>query len=284
MTLLFSRPGTFVLAAVVGLALTPAAFAQQQPAPSDQAVENEAVHGNEPDRHMAPHDTFYTMDYVSARTDKGVDGFPPGTEVKLVSVNREAHTLTVTDGHANIELPPDKLTNDMDIAAMVRAQDAASQERIARYQQAQAEAYQKYQKEVSDYTAKDLEKREEAIQQANEQRAEQVAENHTTQESAAISSSYNNGYYNQGGYGYGSPYSYFVDLNSPGQYYGKGTSGRTARQTAQAQANGSNGKGAISSAQNGTQSGNATTGGATSGTTSSTTSGGTGGGKAGGKP
>ena len=274
------RPQALALVAAAGFAFAPAAFAQQQPAQSDQAVKDQTVKGNDSDRHMAPHDTFYTMDYVSVRTDKGVDGFPPGTEVKLVSVNREARTLTVTDGHANIELPPDKLTNDMDIADLVRAKDTANQERITRYQQAQSEAYQKYLKEVADYTAKDLEKRQEAIQQANEQRAEQVAENHTTNESAAINSSYNNGYYN--------PYSYFTDLNGPGQVYGKTGNANTTQQTAAAQANGSNGKGAVSSSQNGTQSGNSRTGGATSGTTSSTgastgvtTSGG---GKAGGKP
>ena len=277
MTSPLSRSVLFALAAA-GLASAPMAFAQQ-PAPSDQAVENQTVHSNAPDRHLAPRDTFYTMSYDSKRTDKGVEGFPPGTEVHLVSVNREAHTLTVTDGHANIELSPDKLTNDIDIAAMVRAQDTASQEQIARYQQAELANYQKYQKEVADYTAKDLEKREQAIQKSNEQLQEQAATSHADQPSDT-SANYNNGYYNQGGSGYGNPYSYFVDLGGYNQQILN--QGRT-QQASTVTPTGSNGKGAVSSTQNGNQSGNSRTGAATSGTTSSSTGGGTGG-KAGGKP
>ena len=266
--------GTLCALAAAGAAFAPTVVAQQSPAVSDQAVQNETVHSDAQGRHLAAHDTFYTTEYVSARTDKGVEGFPPGTEVRLVSVNRETHTLTVTDGRANVELPPGKLTNDTDIADAVRAQDAATQERVARYQQAEAAAYQKYQTDVAEYTAKDLEKREQAIREANEQRAEQVASNHTTPTADATTAlPSNNGYYNQGGLGYGSPYGYFIDagaLNTGNQ--------NNARATINT-ANGSNGKGAISTTQNGNQSGNSRTGGATSGTSSSTGGGGTGGGK-----
>ena len=281
MTFFLSRGKTLALAAAAGFTLAPAVVAQT--ATSDQAVQNETVHSDAQGRHMAPHDTFYTMEYVSARTDKGVDGFPPGTEVRLVSVNREAHTLTVTDGHANIELPPDKLTNDMDIGAMVRAKDAANQESVSRYRQAEMAAYQKYQKEVADYTAKDLEKRQEAVRQADEQRQEQAAASHTSAETSAVSTGTgsNNGYYNQDGNGYGSPYGYLVDLGGTNTVIQNGG-------TAQPNTTGSNGKGALSSSQGAVQSGNSRTGGATSGTSYSTsgssTGGSTGGGKAGGKP
>ena len=271
------RGTPLVLTAAAGLAFAPAIYAQS--AATDQAVRNETVHSDSPDRHLAPHDTFYTMEYASARTDKGVEGFPPGTEVRLVSVDREARTLTVTNGRASVELPPDKLTNDVDIAGMVRAQDAANQERVARYQQAESAAYQKYQQEVAEYTAKDLEKRQQAIREAEQQRAEQVATNHTTQTvdtSSALTNSNNNGYYNQGGLGYGSPYGYFIDTGA----LTNGTQNNTQRNTGAA-VNGSNGKGAVSSTQNGTQSGNSRTGGATSGSSSS--AGTTGGGSAGGK-
>ena len=265
-----SRGALFALAAA-GLAFAPSAFAQQS-ASSDQAVKNETVHSNAPDRHLAPRDSFYTMDYASARTDKGVEGFPPGTEVKLVSVNREAHTLTVTDGRANVELPPDKLTNDIDIGAMVRANDAANQESIVRYQQAEQASYQKYQQEVADYTAKDLQKREQAIQQQSEPTQKQVEMNHTSDQPSTLASSFSNGYYNQGGNGYGNPYSYFLD---PGSYGDANQITRGTRgQSTATQATGSNGKGALSSTQNSTQSGNSRTGGATSGTTSSSTGGG----------
>lgn len=280
MTPFLSHGKTLALAAAAGFALAPAALAQT--ATSDQAVRDQTVHSDAQSRHMAPHDTFYTMEYVSARTDKGVDGFPPGTEVRLVSVNREARTLTVTDGHANIELPPDKLTNDMDIGAMVRAKDAANQESIARYQQTEMAAFQKYQQEVAEYTAKDLEKRQQAIRQADEQRQEQAATSHTSAETSAVSTGTgsNNGYYNQGGNGYGSPYGYLVDLGSTNTVIQNGN-------TAQPNTTGSNGKGGLSSSQGAAQSGNSRTGGSTSGTSSSTSgnsTGGSTGGKAGGKP
>ena len=259
--------GTLLAIAVAGTAFAPALFAQQQPAPSDQAVQNETVHSDDQGRHLAPHDTFYTMEYVSVRTDKGVEGFPPGTEVHLVSVDREARTLTVSNGRANIELPPGKLTNDLDIAAAVRAQDAANQERVARYQQAEAAAYQKYQNDVAEYTAKDLEKRQQAIREANEQRAEQAANSASNQTTTVdTNAGYNGNYYNQGSYGYGSPYGYLID---PGIGINNTQNSNNAR-AASTTPNGSNGRGAVSTSQNGAQSGNARSGGATSGTASST--------------
>lgn len=201
------------------------------------------MHTDAEGRHIAPHDTFYTLEYVSVRTDKGVEGFPPGTEVRLVAVNREARTLTVTDGHANIDLPPEKLTNDLDIAALVQARDNANQTRIAAYQQAQAEAYQKYLKEVDEYTARDLEKRQQEIRDADT-RAQQQANANQAAQTVNTSASYS-GYYNQGGNGYGSPYGYFIDLNAPAVVNNAPLT-NTTNQT------GGN-RGALSSTQNGNQ-------------------------------
>ena len=198
-----SRHGALALVLTAGL--VSAAKAQTQP----QTPAEQMVHTDAKARHLAPHDTFYTLGYDSARTDKGVEGFPPGTEVHLVSVNREAHTLTVTDGHANVELAPEKLTNDLDIAAMVKAKDDASQAQIVAYQQQEAKQFQEYEKQVAEYTSKDLENREKTIQAQNAAQSDATAANNEAQ---PVSSSYNNGYYNEGGYGYGSPYGYFAGL------------------------------------------------------------------------
>ena len=244
-----SRCGVVALVLTAGFGLARNTHAQIAPA-------TESVHTNEQGRHIAPHDTFYVLEYVSARTDKGVEGFPPGTEVRFVSVNREAHTLTVTDGHANVELPPERLTNDLDIAALVKAKDNANQDRIAAYQKAQADAYQKYQKEVADYTAKDLEKRQQEIRDANTRAQEQSNANQNAQAvSASVSS---NGYYNQGGYGYGSPYGYFADLSSSTVQSNNGPVINTTNQT------GGN-KGTISTTQNANQVNGARATGATQG-------------------
>ena len=226
--------GAFAL--VLSAGLLPLANAQAQTAA-------EMVHTDSKGRHFAPHDTFYMLDYVSARTDKGVEGFEPGAEVHLVSVNREAHTLTVSDGHAQVEVAPDKLTNDTDVAALVKAKDQANQAQIAAYQQAEAKAYQEYEKQAADYTAKDIEKRQQDQRDAQNRAQEQANANQNAQQ--VNSSVGNNGYYNEGGFGYGSPYGYFANL-SPTNVNGGG-------------------KGTVSTVQGGNQSGNRTTGAGSSG-------------------
>lgn len=161
-------------------------------------------------RHLAPHGTFYLLSYVAAKTDKGVDGFTPGQEVHLVEVHRATHTLVVTDGHAQVEIPPSKLTNDMDIAEMVRRDDQASQAQIAAYMQAEEAAYNKHERDAAEATAKDLERRKEQqtadARITQEQQQAQANQQTTVQADTAINT---DGYYGDNGYGYGSPYSYF---------------------------------------------------------------------------
>ena len=167
------------------------------------------VHADANGRHFAPHDTFYLLSYVSVKTDKGVEGFEPGQEVHLVEVRRDAHTLVVSNGRAQVEVPPSKLTNDLDIAALVRRKDEANQAQVAAYAAAEEAAYAKAQRDAADATAKDLEHRQQ--KQADdarmaEERA-QASQQPTVAASAPVSG---NGYYDNGGYGYGNPYSYFV--------------------------------------------------------------------------
>lgn len=162
------------------------------------------------ERHLAPHDTFYLLSYVAVKTDTGVNGFDPGQEVRLVEVHRDTHTLVVTDGHAQVEVQPSQLTNDMDLAAMVRRKDQANQARIVAYQQAEQAAYAKFERTAADATAKDLADRRKAQQeQAEAIRAqEQTPVAQIATPANTVGDGFN-GYYGYGGYGYGSPYSYF---------------------------------------------------------------------------
>jgi hypothetical protein len=176
----------------------------------DQALSAGTAHTDAKGRHLAPRGTFYLLTYVSATTDKGVEGFDPGQEVHLVAVHRPTHTLVVTDGHAQVEVPPSKLTNDLDIAALVRQKDKAKQARITAYIQSEQAAYDKAEQAAADATAKDLEQREQAeTAAAARAAAEQTTAEQTPQPIAATVAP--NGYYDEGGYGYGSPYSYFVE-------------------------------------------------------------------------
>ena len=112
--------------------------------------------------HLAPHGTLYLLEYVSVKTDKGVEGFAPGQEVHVVEVHRPTHTLVVSDGRAQVEVSPSKAHHDMDIAAMVRRKDQANQARIAAYVQKEQDAYNKFEKEAAEATAKDVERADKA--------------------------------------------------------------------------------------------------------------------------
>ena len=199
-----------------------------QPAPSvstaaptkaDEQSANNMVHSDENGRRLAPHDTFYLLSYVAVKTGAGVEGFDPGQEVHLVEVHRPTHTLVVSDGRAQVEVTPDELTNDMDVAAMVRQKDQANQAKITAYTQAEKEAYDKFEREAAENTAKDLENRKQAQKEATQ---EKIAEEQAPvaqiapSQNAPISTNgyYANGYYGNGGFGYGNPYSYFVESSA----------------------------------------------------------------------
>ncbi len=158
-------------------------------------------------RHLAPHDTFYLLQYVSAKTPTGVIGFEPGQPVHLVEVHRPTQTLVVADGEAQVEVGPDKLTNDMDIAALVRQKDQANQAKIAAYVQAEQKAYDDAKRSAAIATDKDM-----AKVNKEEREASVVNGNDSKLNQPAVEVGGGSGY---GGYGYagsasyGSPYSYF---------------------------------------------------------------------------
>ena len=76
-----------------------------------------------PMRHLAPEGIFYMVEYSSVRTNRGIVGFQPGLEVRLMGVNKENGTLTVSDGQYAVEVGPMQITNDLDIAALARRRD-----------------------------------------------------------------------------------------------------------------------------------------------------------------
>ena len=170
------------------------------PPPGDAQT---AANGNAP-RHLAPHDTFYLLDYVSAKTGSGVIGFEPGQQVKLVEVHRDTRTLVVGDGKAQVEVGPEKLTNDMDVAALVRQKDQANQMAIAAYVQREQKAYDDAQRAAAVDTQKDIEK---INQKEREASTTSGGDSKLNQPPVEVAGS-GGGYGYAGNAYYGSPYSY----------------------------------------------------------------------------
>ena len=57
-------------------------------------------------------------------------GFEPGQTVRFVSANADKGTLLVTDGTYDVEVRPEQLTNDLDVANIARRRDQASQQQL----------------------------------------------------------------------------------------------------------------------------------------------------------
>lgn len=197
-------------------ASAPIPVASVAPAVPGQPSDGGIAHTDAKGRHVAPHGTFYLLEYVSAETDKGVEGFEPGQEVHFVEAHRATHTLVVSDGRAQVEVSPSKLTNDMDIASMVRQKDQANQSKIAAYVQSEEAAYAKAEKEAAEASAKELDKhrQQEVAESAVSNQLQNAQPTQTVQQADASVSTNGYGYYNEGNYGYGSPYSYFGNGNN----------------------------------------------------------------------
>jgi len=92
--------------------------------------------------HLAPPGVLYPIEYVSSTTKDGVIGFLPGRPLRVVEDKGE--TIVVSDGKKKGEIPADRLTNDLDIAALAAQQDAEGQEMLTDYlknRQAAEEAF-----------------------------------------------------------------------------------------------------------------------------------------------
>ena len=81
--------------------------------------------------HLAPPGVLYPIEYVSSTTKDGVIAFLPGRPLRMVE--DKGDTIVVSDGKKKGELPADKLTNDLDIAALAAQQDAEGQQVLADY-------------------------------------------------------------------------------------------------------------------------------------------------------
>ena len=172
--------------------------------PPGEAQTTAAASNGGGQRHLAPHDTFYLLDYVSAKTPTGVIGFEPGQQVRLVEVHRDTRTLVVGDGQARVEVGPEKLTNDMDLGALVRQKDQANQVAIAQYVQREQKAYDDSQRQAAVDTQKDIEKINKAERESS---ATNSNDSKLSQPPVAVAGGAGYGY--AGNSYYGSPYSYF---------------------------------------------------------------------------
>jgi hypothetical protein len=118
--------------------------APADPIPPGSAVQEAAPSPPPPpEQHrLAPEGTFYLMERVVVKSDSGVTGFAPGTRVKLIEDRGE--TLFVkNDDNVKFEAPSDKVTNDLDLAALAAKQDAQSQRLLAQDKEERMAAYRR---------------------------------------------------------------------------------------------------------------------------------------------
>jgi hypothetical protein len=80
---------------------------------------------------LAAPGVLYPIEYVSSKTNSGVIAFLPGRPLRVVEDRGD--TIVVSDGKTKGEVPADKLTNDLDIAALAAHQDAVGQQRLDGY-------------------------------------------------------------------------------------------------------------------------------------------------------
>ena len=177
---------------------------------------SDMLHTDAHGRHLAPHGTLYLFEYVSVKTDKGVEGFEPGQEVHVVEAHRATHTLVVSDGRAQIEISPDQAHQRHGHRRHGPPQGPGRPGTASpRTSRPSRTAYNKFGEggrrgHRQGCRARTTSNRppprrivDNSIQRDQPDRA---ARRHAT--ARRTSSAYNN-YYGSNGYGYGNPYSYF---------------------------------------------------------------------------
>src|SRR5438552_7363263 len=80
---------------------------------------------------LAAPGVLYPIEYVSSKTNSGVIAFLPGRPLHVVE--DKGDTIVVSDGKTKGEVSADKLTNDLDIAALAAQQDAQGQQWLGDY-------------------------------------------------------------------------------------------------------------------------------------------------------
>jgi len=109
--------------------------AELQPTQSMAEVAPEA----EPVRRLAPAGTVYNVKLISVRTQDGVSSILAGTELQNVRNNPDG-TLHVRSGDLTADVLPSDVTNDLDVAAAVRANEANAQAALRQWQAQQSAA------------------------------------------------------------------------------------------------------------------------------------------------
>ncbi len=219
---------------VVAQGNVPAGESQTPQATLDAAAKSAGLPtSNDNDgRHLAPRGTFYLLRYVSAKTPSGVIGFEPGRKVQFVEAHPASQTLVVGDDEAQVEVGPGLLTNDLDVAAAARQKDEANQAKVAAYIQAEQTAHDKFVREAAEATAKDIADRKEE-QKERVAAVQEVAQARDDSQAALSVSAPNSGniggYYDDGGFGYGSPYAYFVNNAASGTPHSAPPAGAAAK-------------------------------------------------------
>jgi hypothetical protein len=109
-----------------------AATLSSTPTANPVLAESPAVAATPSEYHrLAPPGVLYLLEYVSLKSDSGVIGFTPGTRLRLIE--DKGDTIVVSDGRTKLEVDEDKLTNDLDIAALAANQDVEGQQELADY-------------------------------------------------------------------------------------------------------------------------------------------------------
>jgi hypothetical protein len=109
---------------------------------------------------LAAPGVLYPIEYVSSKTNSGVIAFLPGRPLHVVE--DKGDTIVVSDGKTKGEVSADKLTNDLDIAALAAQQDAQGQQRLGDYLASRAamdEALRAQENEAFDRDLRELEAR-----------------------------------------------------------------------------------------------------------------------------
>ena len=155
-------------------AATPPAVAE---APTPAPVAVAAVAPPVPMKHIAPKGIYFLLQSVSITSDSGITGIVEGTKVTVIS--DKAKNWRVTDGENQFDVPPDHLTNDMDVAsAIIKRDEEADAARDASVRDQQDNA-RKIREQGAAWLAKQLDSQRQ--QPASAQPAQAGATTQTTQ-------------------------------------------------------------------------------------------------------
>jgi hypothetical protein len=88
-------------------------------------------------RRFAPDGVVYNLRQVTVTLQGGLASIPPGTELRVTQKNADG-TLHIQKEDLFADVQPSDVTNDRDLAAVVRARDAAEQEALRKWGMQQA--------------------------------------------------------------------------------------------------------------------------------------------------